>query len=223
MRRADPVAAEILRHYRDEGGRRVGVHASARWATCPFPAVESLVPRHGRVLDIGCGHGTFAAYAATLAPERRIDGVDVDGEKLAVGTRVLARLGLDDRVHLAVVEPGWRPPPNTYDALVIVDVLYLLGERRARELVEAAARSLVEGGVLVVKEMDTRPRAKWWWNQLQERLAVQVLRITEGDRVAPVVPERIGDAMVAHDLVVSSHEWHQGYVHPHLGLVGRRR
>lgn len=201
----------------------MGAHATVRWATCPFPAIEALLPRRGRLLDVGCGHGAFSAYVALKAPERHVEGVDVDAAKVRAGRRVVARVGLVERVSLETVTPTWRPPPNTYDAVTIVDVLYLLGEERARALVAAAARSLVGGGVLMVKEMDTRPRAKWWWNLAQERLAVHVLRITEGDRVAPIAPSRIESEMVDHGLDVAWHDWHHGYLHPHLGLVGRRR
>lgn len=222
MRRPDPVAAQILRAYRREGVR-AGVHTTVRWSSCPFPAVEALVPHRGRVLDIGCGHGAFATSLALRGPERIVEGVDPDAAKIDAGGRAARRLGVAERVRLTAVDPDWRPPPNTYDAVVIVDVLYLLGPDRAGALVAAAIRSLVDGGVIVVKEMDTRPRAKWWWNLAQERLAVQVLRLTRGDRVAPVEPSRIEAVMVDHGLEVAWHEWHHGYLHPHLGLVGRRR
>lgn len=222
MRRPDPVAAEILRGYRSEGAR-ARVHTSVRWGTCPFPAVEAVVPHRGRVLEIGCGHGAFAAYLAMRGPERRIDGADVDPAKVAIGRRVVERLGVADRVRLDVVPEGWWPTPNTYDAVVIVDVLYLLGAARATALVAAAVRALTDDGVIVVKEMDAHPRPKWWWNLAQERLAVQVLRITDGERVAPVAPASIEVVLIDHGLDVDWHEWHHGYLHPHLGLVGRRR
>ena len=38
--------------------------------------MDLLLPDHGRILDIGCGFGLFAAYFGQTQPERRILGVD---------------------------------------------------------------------------------------------------------------------------------------------------
>ena len=58
------------------------------------------MPRRGEILDAGCGHGLLSLYLAAQSPERRITGVDIDDEKLAVARRAAAAAHVDDRVTL---------------------------------------------------------------------------------------------------------------------------
>jgi len=69
-----------------------------------MPAIEAEVPRRGRVLDLGCGHGLFSLLLAATSPERQVTGVDVDGDKLGLARRAAEALGLDN-VRFRRVEP----------------------------------------------------------------------------------------------------------------------
>ncbi|MFN8053148.1 MAG: class I SAM-dependent methyltransferase [Acidimicrobiales bacterium] len=221
MRRPDPVARTVLDAYRS-CGRRAAWHTELRWRTCPFAEVERLVPTEGDVLDLGCGHGHFAAYLARQAAGRRVHGVDVDAGKVSLGTDALARAGLADRVDLSIVDSGWVPSPGAYDAIVVADVLYLLGRERARIVLGALIDALRPGGTIVVKEMGSTPAWKARVNQAQERLAVGVLGITAGDEVAVLRERDIEGPMRAAGLVVTTHRLDRGYPHAHLAVVGER-
>src|ERR1700753_3875357 len=45
--------------------------------------MDLLLPDEGRILDIGCGFGLFAAYFGQTQPARRITGVDPDARRIA--------------------------------------------------------------------------------------------------------------------------------------------
>ena len=49
-----------------------------------FRAVEKAVPARGKILDVGCGYGIVAHWLTMFSPERRVRGVDFDGEKIRV-------------------------------------------------------------------------------------------------------------------------------------------
>jgi SAM-dependent methyltransferase len=176
------------------------------------------------VLEVGCGHGLFSLHAALSSPGRAVLGVDVDGRKVGHARAAAARArqhgGAD--CQIAVAPPG-EVPEGPWDAVVVVDVLYLLGADEQRRLVAECARHLAAGGVLAVKEMALDPSWKFRWNQVQETLTVKVLGITEGGgELTFVGPSTIGDWMAAAGLAVSHLSLQRGYPHPHHLVLGRR-
>jgi 2-polyprenyl-3-methyl-5-hydroxy-6-metoxy-1,4-benzoquinol methylase len=194
------------------------LHVLVRWLSCPFPPVVDVLPRTGRILEVGCGHGLFSTYVAQRVPGVEVHGVDIDADKIAVATRSTA----SGRLSFAVAESGVLPA-GPWDAVVLVDVLYLLDEAGQRALLESCSAVLAPGGVLVVKDMSTRPRWKAWVNRAQETLSVRVLRITAGSaHFAFVEPDQRARWLQAAGLLdVRSRRLDRGRAHPHHLLVGR--
>ncbi|MFE1381565.1 SAM-dependent methyltransferase [Streptomyces sp. NPDC058740] len=52
----------------------------------------------GTVLDIGCGRGELLLRVLDAVPGARGAGIDIDGAELALGRKLAAERGLDDRV-----------------------------------------------------------------------------------------------------------------------------
>jgi cyclopropane fatty-acyl-phospholipid synthase-like methyltransferase len=215
------AAATIARRAYDSESIGTRVHTALRWRTCPFRDVADEVPRHGEILDAGCGHGLFSLYLAAQAPERRVTGVDIDDEKLAVARRAADAAHVDARARFQHVAPGWRPDAR-WDAIVEVDMLYLLGRDRAVDWVHAAGQALEPGGRLVVKELDVVPAWKARWSRFQEVLATRVLRITEGDELELIPRDDVVAAMDDGGLSVTTRRLDRGRLHPHYVAVGTR-
>lgn len=213
------ISARQVRAAYATAGRGDRFHVAVRLRSCPFPRIEAHVPRAGRVLDLGCGHGVFSLFLASSSPQRAVVGVDVDVDKLVTARAAADRSGLP--VTFAEAVDG-AVPDGPWDAVTVVDVLYLLGVDAALDLVGQAAAVLAPGGVLVIKEVDVQPRWKYRLTRWQEIVSTRVTRITQGEAVDFVPPDQITDAMTAAGLSVERHPLDRGAVHPHLLLVGRR-
>lgn len=212
------LAQRTLARY-DGESRGTRLHTRIRWRSCPFEQVAEAVPGAGRILEIGCGHGLFATYLALGDERRTVLGTDVDGDKIHAAQR--ASEGVDN-LTFRPDEPG-AFPPGPWDAVCIVDVLYLIDRAGERALLETAAEHLAPGGVLVVKEMGTTPRWKYRWMAAQERLSVQVLKITAGHDLTFVPPPELGDWMQQAGLTDLEHRpLHRGYLHPHHLVTARK-
>ena len=218
MELTGPRRAAVLAAYRPERpGTRF--HVWGRWTTAPFESVEALVPAQGDVLDLGCGVGLVSVDLALAGPDRRVVAVDVDPSKTEVARRAVERAGVGDQVRVQDVPTGWTPPTAAFDAVVVVDVLYLLGRAAAFDLLDHAVAALRPGGVLVVKEMAATPRWKTAWTRVQESVAVRGLRVTKGVTVELVPTEDLAQHLVAHGLPVRTVPLDQGHLHPHAVLV----
>ncbi len=50
--------------------------------------MDLLLPDAGRILDVGCGFGLFAAYFGQTHPRREIVGIDPNARRIAMAERV---------------------------------------------------------------------------------------------------------------------------------------
>ena len=199
--------------------RRERLHVAGRLRTCPIAELAAAVPETGRILDFGCGHGAVALYLALSAPDRVVTGVDVDAEKLAHARN--AALAAGTSIDFVEVAPDYMPA-GEWDAITVVDVLYLLGPVVMGDVIAAAASALVPGGALFVKEVDVVPRWKFRVAAAQEVVATKVLRITEGSTLHWESSVALGQRMSDAGLVVEQRPLHHGRLHPHHLVIGRK-
>lgn len=200
----------------------VQAHVRVRWLTCPFRSLSAHVPQAGRILEVGSGYGLLALHLALASPRRTVVGIDIDAHKVVHAQRAAALAtprGASCSFELA---PPGEIPPGPWDAVVVVDVLYLLDPDAQAGLVRTCASGLGAGGVLLVKEMDVTPRWKARWNRTQETLSVRVLRITAGDTLAFLPPAQVAAWMEEEGLAVTQAPLGRGYPHPHHLVAGRR-
>jgi 2-polyprenyl-3-methyl-5-hydroxy-6-metoxy-1,4-benzoquinol methylase len=221
FRRPDRIARRVFSLY-SGASRRDRMHLRVRWATCPVPAIDAEVATRGRVLEVGCGHGLVSAYLALSCRDRSVVGVDIDERKLVLARAAAAELAPGEAsLHYASSHDG-AVPPGPWDAIVIVDVLYLIEADLELALLDACVAELAPGGVLVVKETDVVPRLKHAIARSQEVLATRVLRITEGDSLSFTPISELAGHLVDQGLGVTVRRVDAGYPHPHAMLVARK-
>ncbi|MEI6634277.1 MAG: class I SAM-dependent methyltransferase [Chlamydiota bacterium] len=152
------------------------LHNWVRALTCPFPRIETFVPREGDICDLGCGHGLFSIYLALRSPGRRVAGYDLDGEKISIARRAARGVPNVSFEEADILAQELVP----CDAAALTDVLYLMDDAAQDRIIARCHALLREGGTLVVHTSDTRPRWKYRWALGQELLAVKLLGITRG-------------------------------------------
>lgn len=209
---------QALALYRD-APPAVRAHVRLRAWTCPMEALVRRAPDQGRLLDVGCGHGLFANEAALRHPRLHVVGVDPSPAKVRWAEASLAGRGnvRFQRQHVdEVAERG-------FDAVSVLDVLYLVPRPGWPAFLEACRDRLRHGGRLLLKEVDVRPRWKFYRCLAQEAVSVRLLGITLGADFAfagraemAATLERAG----FRDVAVT--DLGAGYMTPHVLYEARR-
>jgi 2-polyprenyl-3-methyl-5-hydroxy-6-metoxy-1,4-benzoquinol methylase len=134
-------------------------------------AMDLLLTDEGRILDVGCGFGLFAAYFGQTHPRRRIVGVDPDARRVGLARHVAERLGL--REHSFVVgDVRDAAIEGPFDAAYVLDVMHHLPSEDQRGVLERLRSLLVPGGMLILKDITTEPRFGLLFTELLDRLMV---------------------------------------------------
>ena len=209
-------AGRVLARYRDLdlGPRAYGF---IRWSVSPFDRVLSHVPEGGRLLDLGCGSGLWLTYLSLERPGLKLVGVDPDPIKLEIAQSADAR---DLELHRG---SALDIPGADFDCITIFDVLYLLPAEEKRRVLRACRDALRPGGSLLVKELDVRPRWKFWPAAAEEFFAVRLVNLTEGDKLHfQSVQDLSRDFSDAGFVDVVDERVDRGYLHPHVLVRGTR-
>jgi 1-acyl-sn-glycerol-3-phosphate acyltransferase len=135
-----------------------------------FGLLDGVVPRHGLVLDLGCGYGVATHWLAHFTDERAFLGVDYDENKIRVAQRTAPghpRIKFEPRDILQ-----WDFPPC--DTVLLLDVLHYWTPEKQASILRKACRALRPGGRLILREAARTESAEHrrveWWERWATRL-----------------------------------------------------
>ncbi|MCB1337208.1 MAG: DUF938 domain-containing protein [Maritimibacter sp.] len=143
-----PVHSHADPHH-DDG--RLSAPAATRNAGPIAEALAGYLPASGRVLEIAAGTGQHAVALARANPGLDWQPTDIAPERLASIDAWAAAEGLGNirrATHLDASVPDWRAGP--VEVVFLSNLLHLLPEPAAVNVVSGAARALVPGGQFCV-------------------------------------------------------------------------
>jgi 1-acyl-sn-glycerol-3-phosphate acyltransferase len=115
-----------------------------------FRQLYELLPKQGRIVDLGCGYG-YMDYMLAYGPnEREIIGIDYDGEKVEVANHCYAQ---DERLSFRCADVLNDNLPAS-DAFVLFDLLHYLPYEEQKTLLQSCIERLNEGGTIVIRDGD---------------------------------------------------------------------
>lgn len=100
------------------------------------------------VLEIGCGWGGFAEYAARELG-CQVTGITLSEEQARFARRRMIDAGLEDRVQITVVD--YRDVDATFDAVVSIEMLEAVGHRFLDRFFATCDRVLRPGGRMALQ------------------------------------------------------------------------
>ena len=106
-------------------------------------AAAAGIERHHHVLEIGCGWGGFAEYAAR-AIGCRVTALTISQAQYDYAVRRIAEAGLSDRVSIRLCD--YRDEAGRYDRVVSIEMFEAVGEAYWRTYFDAVSARLKPGG-----------------------------------------------------------------------------
>jgi SAM-dependent methyltransferase len=133
--------------------------------------MDLLVPDEGRILDIGCGFGLFAAYFGQTQPARRIVGVDPNARRIEMARQVCEKVGLTGHSFYAgdARDVSLEGP---FAGAYVLDVMHHIPADDQLPLLARLRDLLAPRGVLVIKDITTEPRFGLEFTRLLDRAMV---------------------------------------------------
>lgn len=118
---------------------------------------------HGRLLDVGGGHGVYTAAFCVRWPTLRATVFDLPAP-LEVARETARELQIEPQVDFVAGDFRHDPLPTGHDLALLSYVLHGPGPLAARRLLAAAHEALEPGGRILVQEIilsDDRTRPAW--------------------------------------------------------------
>ena len=123
--------------------------------------IGQYLPESGVALDVGSGIGMFAMYFAQVRPGLALRGFDLNAKRVELSRRAAGRLGLANvRFDFGRAEEYAPDGAGACQAIYILDVIHHMPPAAVPGLIAAFHQSLAPDGILLVKEVDTRPAYK---------------------------------------------------------------
>jgi 2-polyprenyl-3-methyl-5-hydroxy-6-metoxy-1,4-benzoquinol methylase len=146
-----------------------------RLGIAPFAEVMEYIPHQGSILDVGCGYGLLSTIMAHEFPDARITGVDIDANRISV-----ARQCAGHRTNLTFKQVDLtqnQPLTDKYGTVICFDIFHHLPVIKQNALLREITRHLTDNGWLIIKDIDTQPRYKYYWNYWHDFMVTQGQRI----------------------------------------------
>jgi ubiquinone/menaquinone biosynthesis C-methylase UbiE len=152
--------------------------------------LADLPAADARVVDVGCGTGTFAIALTAVAPAADVTGVDGDPDILSFALR---KRGAERVTWTKGLATSLPVPADSADRVVMSLLLHHLAPAAKRQALTEAVRVLRPGGRLHIADWG-RPRGPFM--RVVFFCAVQLLDGLEGtrDHAAGRLPQLIADA-----------------------------
>ena len=166
----DVVRRKVARLYRYQG-KFVEQFVYWKMRMDPvFLALDRIVPREAKVLDLGCGYGLMSHWLSCFTDQRRFCGIDYDEDKIRVARRTATDHPRIFFEHGDILE---APLPEC-DVVLLIDVLHYWEPAKQQAILAKVHAALRPGGVLVFREAaggaGSGQERVAWWEKLATRL-----------------------------------------------------
>lgn len=140
-----------------------------RFWDAPYVQIEKLVPKNGKILDLGCGEGIFTNFLALSSQKRSLVGYELDKDRLKHANKKLKNVRFKQANLLKIDLPK-------SNAIVIFHVLHHLTSLEGQEeVLKKCLKSITKKGKIIIVEVEPKFSIKYLITWLTDHFLVPVL------------------------------------------------
>ncbi|MGZ4067613.1 MAG: 1-acyl-sn-glycerol-3-phosphate acyltransferase [Bacteroidia bacterium] len=133
-----------------------------------YKLFESLIPKKGKITDVGCGYGFLSLMLDKMSREREITGIDYDDEKISIADNCHGKTKKINFIKADITEYEFEKS----DAFIINDVLHYLLPDQQINVLEKCIAKLNDKGTLIIRDGDASKTEKHKFTRLTEFFSV---------------------------------------------------
>lgn len=130
--------------------------------------LEQYLPKNGLIVDLGCGYGIISHLLSFSNPSRKLIGFDVSQNRIKSAQKTQS-----DRVNFQLADIKEAQIP-TCNAIVIIDILYLLPYQDQERVLIKCFKKLDQDGALIIKDTDKSSGWRFRWTYLEEKIKTKL-------------------------------------------------
>ena len=139
----------------------------ARCLLCPFEKLVKLVPKEGKIADLGCGTGIFANLLSLESNKRSIVGFDENSYVIEAARKTVSNR---NNIKFLVRRVDEVELDGDYDVITIIDLLHHIPLEIQEKVLIMSYERIVGGGILLLKEIDKTPKWKYIANIIHDSI-----------------------------------------------------
>ena len=163
-------------------GTKIFLHL--RWWLTPYARMAAYVPKSGRVLDVGCGHGLLAMEMALAEPNRIVLATDHDVARIALARQAASSAnsgkGNSKGINNLTFEVSTGSPVTAapaaakFSAIMMIDFLHYFSPEQQDDMISKAYDNLQVDGWLLAREVNQQGGLISKLNQLYEKFTTTI-------------------------------------------------
>jgi len=118
------------------------------WREKNYLLFHQLLPRAGKILDVGCGYGYRPYLLHFASKERQFIAIDADEDKIEMAANCFSR---DKKINFIFAD-ALKFPFENYDAIILANALQHMQPADRKQLIEKCIRHLNPGGTIILKD-----------------------------------------------------------------------
>jgi uncharacterized protein len=142
-----------------------------------YQVFHELLPKQGRILDIGCGYGFMSYMMNFAAPGRDMIGYDYDDEKISVASHCFSR---NTNIHFVKADVN-QLQTGPADAIILSDLLHYLQPVQQETLIQKCMDALRPGGMLLIRDGDRDLKKKHQRTRMTEFFSTRFFAFNKTD------------------------------------------